>query len=947
MFYSKKVFSAVLAALTIINSSVPVTAQNNILFSGGNAAGQAVTEGEAVGGYTSDGTALPDEAASAESYGTSASETDSGAGGSAVVPSDMSGGTQTADESAAEASATEASAEAADLSDASVPSDESSTVTESETPPVPDDSSTALEAEGLVPDDSSVSELVADPAAEEAIGAAAVAEGLYYICIKESSPCMMSIKNNASGDKVNIQVGSYAASNVRMFYIESTGDGYYYIRSLHTNKYLTVGAKNNVQQWALKADGKGQKWLITKNADGSYQFLTADKKYKLSAASNTSGANISVNAKTTGIKSWTLKPAKPIISGGMVSYTYEKSVEKAADGTVIPPTVTISLYGETLAEGVDYTVTSTIESKSGTLTLRGIGKYAGSKKLTYTIYTYPLSDGCYHIYANSSSLKPMFSIRGNSDGNMANLQLGSYAASNVRLFALERAGEGYYYIRNVHTGKYLTAEGDGENANVCQFTLRNTAAQQWKLNFYGHTYRIVNRSSGKFLIAPKAKAGSNLQLYSKQMYQYAWTIVPAKMYLSGGMVQYDYKEYALYDAETGEYSQPGVSVKLYGTTLQEGVDYTTSYSVNPDQGIGKIVVKGIGGYTGSKTLTYVLYQTAEESYPQLPVNIETYQSDYRFEWTFRLDKTSTKLYLTREGYHASQTDVSSCAMCDMGARKLYIMRGYRTFAMDDMKELASVSLGSITPKAGETYMFSMEKFDTFGMTATLTELSTGNTATVTDRSIYSGRGWGKTKTHVSGSATEISLEGFSTKPGDGILAIMGDSYTEGTTLRDSYTMRFATLLDNEFGRSVMITSKGGATSAQGLKWLNEYLKDIAKPRYMIVEFGMNDTNFNTWQNNMTSIIGILESNGITPILATVPPVNAKTDAINAVHRNMSKWVMNSGFMYLDFEYVMTVSHDRVTPDSSKLLSDGLHPTARAHKQTVDLFMKKYGDNLSN
>ncbi len=93
------------------------------------------------------------------------------------------------------------------------------------------------------------------------------------------------------------------------------------------------------------------------------------------------------------------------------------------------------------------------------------------------------------------------------------------------------------------------------------------------------------------------------------------------------------------------------------------------------------------------------------------------------------------------------------------------------------------------------------------------------------------------------------------------------------------------------------------------------------------------------------IMNLLEANRIIPILATVPPVASLSEEIREEHRQMSEWVMESGYMYLDFEYFMSSEHDRVTPDPDMTMNDGMHPTSACHKQVAEDFLKKYGNVL--
>lgn len=54
----------------------------------------------------------------------------------------------------------------------------------------------------------------------------------------------------------------------------------------------------------------------------------------------------------------------------------------------------------------------------------------------------------------------------------------------------------------------------------------------------------------------------------------------------------------------GNEKKPGVTVKNGSTRLYEGSDYTLSYSNNRNIGTGKVTMNGIGGYTGTKELTF-------------------------------------------------------------------------------------------------------------------------------------------------------------------------------------------------------------------------------------------------------------------------------------------------------------------------------------------------------
>ena len=63
---------------------------------------------------------------------------------------------------------------------------------------------------------------------------------------------------------------------------------------------------------------------------------------------------------------------------------------------------------------------------------------------------------------------------------------------------------------------------------------------------------------------------------------------------------------------TGKKLTPAVTVKKGSKTLKKGTDYTVTYKNNVKVGTAKVVVKGIGAYSGKKTVTFTIY--AKPSY---------------------------------------------------------------------------------------------------------------------------------------------------------------------------------------------------------------------------------------------------------------------------------------------------------------------------------------------
>lgn len=948
----------------------------------------------------------------------------------------------------------------------------------------------------ISPDDSSTDSIVGNQpsditTAEEAIINAGSMEGLYYFLPYGQDQKMMCVKGNSSNDLTNIQLGSAVSSNVRIFEIMVTDDGYYNIRNINTGKYLTE-YNNNVVQREFDA-GDEQKWIITLDKDGAYNILTKDKKRYITADSELEGNNIYTGEAGYGPQKWNITGAKKLLIGGTVSYTYAAEVAAGSDHSVNVPEVKIELYNKVLKKDVDYTMNVEIGQGCGTILVTGIGEYTGQKQLTFKISDYLINEGLYFI-KKSGTKSSVFAVSGNSKSENAKIVMGSYALSNVRNFRFQKAGAGYYYIQNLNSGKYLTADSIAENAALVQKTLNKSNAQKWRLEKKDGLFYIELKSSDLYLTAINDTKGTQIRLNKKGKGIQQWDLYASKIYIVGAMAGYAYDKEVAYNTSKAEFNKPSVKVFIGGSEIVKDRDYKISYSLDVARGNGTITLNGIGNYAGKAELVYtlkvktsvvpssansarylagrkfiihpasdssrcirgegtyirngtVLYSAAntnsvmsvfkfvafaddfkilgsninysvfagsggkeaatmykqndknyqrwnlirysdgkwsvvnkisgyawtvkdgqvvllpycshvsqkfvledvtdleaEGKLPEVRSSVDTFIADGQYVWNFTLDNTDTVLYFTKEKYHHSITP-SSGIMCDMKNRKLGILRAYvlfdRTLPICDKP----VDFGDIIPKAGERYSLILKQEDTATISAILKEVSTGKTVSTT-RSYGAGFAWGKINTYIDGSVSGTTIRAYSLKPSACDLVIVGDSYTEGGSLTVNYKQRYATLVKEALSGETAIVARGGATSTDGLNWLNQYILDVYQPKYMILAFGMNDMNYSKWLVNMQKMIEVLKKNGITPILATIPPSASHTSALNAEHHKMSEWVRKSGYHYLDFEYYMTKNHDRVTPNPTAYLKDQVHPTIEIHKTIKNKFIREMAGILS-
>ncbi len=208
--------------------------------------------------------------------------------------------------------------------------------------------------------------------------------------------------------------------------------------------------------------------------------------------------------------------------------------------------------------------------------------------------------------------------------------------------------------------------------------------------------------------------------------------------------------------------------------------------------------------------------------------------------------------------------------------------------------------------------------------------------------------------------------------------ITGDSISKGVIYdetRNKYVLledNYVSLLQDKLKGAVRNTARFGNTLIKGMSNLKkDVLKD--KPNIVLIEYGGNDcdfnwneiadnpdgdhspkTDFNMFEKMLTEAIHFLRSQQITPILMSLPPLNADNyfkwvSKNNPVaEKNILKWLGSVTKIYWWQERynstILKVSEMTKTkyidvrgaflehPDYTKFLcSDGIHPNQAGHK----------------
>lgn len=224
--------------------------------------------------------------------------------------------------------------------------------------------------------------------------------------------------------------------------------------------------------------------------------------------------------------------------------------------------------------------------------------------------------------------------------------------------------------------------------------------------------------------------------------------------------------------------------------------------------------------------------------------------------------------------------------------------------------------------------------------------------------------------------------------------ISGDSISKGVILdeaRNKYVLledNYVSLLQGKLKGAVRNTARFGNTLIKGMSNLKkDVLKD--KPNIVLIEYGGNDcdfnwneiadnpdgdhspkTDFNMFEKMLTEAIHFLKSQQITPILMSLPPLNAdnyfKWVSKNnpEAEKNILKWLGSVTKIYWWQERynstILKVSEMTKTkyidvrgaflehPDYTEFLClDGIHPNRAGHKIICDKVLEFVKNNYQH
>lgn len=280
-------------------------------------------------------------------------------------------------------------------------------------------------------------------------------------------------------------------------------------------------------------------------------------------------------------------------------------------GSAIEPAFSLTYDGSTLTKGTDYTVeySNNINAGTATITITGMGKYVGTKTVTFTIGKASIANAnitVNNVQYTGSKLTPepqvvlngktltkgtdyTVAYSNNTDAGTATVTItgaGNYSGTCSKNFTIQSKSLQYASVSGasvVYTGSAVsttpTVVLDGVtltyNTDYTATFSNNTAAGTATITVTGKG-NYTGTATGTYTIGRKSIESATVSTIAKQTY-------------------------------TGSAICPTVSVTLDGKTLVAGTDYSVAYSnnVNASQA-ASVVITGMNNYTGKITKTFTI-----------------------------------------------------------------------------------------------------------------------------------------------------------------------------------------------------------------------------------------------------------------------------------------------------------------------------------------------------
>ncbi|MCK9561527.1 MAG: RICIN domain-containing protein [Bacteroidales bacterium] len=276
--------------------------------------------------------------------------------------------------------------------------------------------------------------------------------GIYIIKAKHSGMCLTA--QNPVQNGMDILQQNYTGSNDQLFVIQQVRKGEYSVMPFQTNKCLEIGGSSvNNGGKAIVWDywgGETQKWRIVKLENGYYKFLNSNsgKSLDVSDISLQAGANLIqwdyVGGENQQFELIPVGTTKQVESG-QVYRIISKANGKSFDIDAISQTNAAKLIVWDYLQGTNQQYK--LEKEGTAFRIKAMHSYKYLELPSASVQ-------------NGIQLQQYYKISGNH-----------------QLWDISPTSDGYFTIKNVHSGKFVQLDSDGKQ--VKQYDKNNLDNQKW------------------------------------------------------------------------------------------------------------------------------------------------------------------------------------------------------------------------------------------------------------------------------------------------------------------------------------------------------------------------------------------------------------------------------------------------------------------------------------
>lgn len=360
-----------------------------------------------------------------------------------------------------------------------------------------------------------------------------IADGIYLIANVQNTGYVLSVDGNKNLSGTNILLWTKAAIPYRQFQFVYQDNGYYKIKNIGSGLYLSAAGQSGTSGTNVELSTKATLWQVLTDDTGAYYLIpkcSSTSAMDLYTGVIKAGQNIEIwNYNLGRAQRWTLSAvtAKPAISGQTVPSTmsqgssfsirgtitssekitsitvgvYDTNGKMKIGKTVSPNTTSYNLkdldtsikFGSLAVGGYRYKVTAV--TSSGTSTLVNTAFMVLSKGRT-------IADGT-HIIANIQNDNYVLSVDHNRNTSGTNILLWTKANIAYRKFQFVYQSNGYYRIKNVGSGLYLSVANNGSKAG-----------SNVQLSSSATLWQVLPDGNGAYYLVPNCSSTCSLDLYT-------------------------------------------------------------------------------------------------------------------------------------------------------------------------------------------------------------------------------------------------------------------------------------------------------------------------------------------------------------------------------------------------------------------------------------------------